>query len=316
MTDRTCDVPACERNYYARGWCQLHYDRVRKYGTPDLPQRERITGVPCSIDECDKLAVGRGWCPMHWYRWKKHGSTDAPAGAARPTQCSLDGCAEAANVAGSARGLCPRHYQQKYDKRRDAPRNRDFVLTRPKRGPRACSANGCTKKHAAKGLCGWHYALMRKQDLAHCSIDGCAQPEHAKGMCANHYAYNRRHGSPTPQFTCQGCSGTFPGRANSLHCADCRPTSNAYALVRKERLAANNASMTDVDRQTSAEYQEIIRFDPCVYCGGISVAIDHITPVVDGGSDRWGNLAPVCKSCNSSKRSRSVLTVMLGRSAA
>ncbi|WP_327335860.1 HNH endonuclease [Streptomyces sp. NBC_01324] len=316
MTDRTCGVPACERDYYARGWCQLHYDRARKHGSPELPQRERITGIPCSIDDCGKLAVGRGWCPMHWYRWKKHGSTDTPAGVTRPAECSLDGCTDAANVIGSAHGLCPRHYRQKHDKRRGTPRQRTFILPRPKQGPRTCSTSGCAKKHVAKGLCSWHYALTRRQDLAPCSVDGCAESEHAKGMCANHYAYNRRHGSPMPQFTCRGCGGNFPGRANTLHCTDCKPSPNAYAQVRKERLAANNASMTDADRQESAEYQAIIQLDPCVYCGGASVAIDHITPVVDGGSDRWENLAPVCKSCNSSKRSRSVLTLMLSRMAA
>lgn len=30
-----CSVEGCERKYYAKGWCQMHLVRVRKYGTPD-----------------------------------------------------------------------------------------------------------------------------------------------------------------------------------------------------------------------------------------------------------------------------------------
>ncbi|MFI5739181.1 HNH endonuclease [Streptomyces anulatus] len=71
--------------------------------------------------------------------------------------------------------------------------------------------------------------------------------------------------------------------------------------------------MTDADHEESAAYRQIIKGDPCVYCGATSVAIDHVTPVIEGGTDLWVNLAPVCKPCNSSKRSRSVLTVLLDR---
>ncbi|MGW2724812.1 HNH endonuclease [Streptomyces sp. NPDC001492] len=71
--------------------------------------------------------------------------------------------------------------------------------------------------------------------------------------------------------------------------------------------------MTDADHSESAAYRQIIKSDPCVYCGAASVAIDHVTPIAEGGSDIWSNLAPVCKPCNSKKRSRSVLTLMLDR---
>lgn len=32
---RCCSVSGCERKYYAKGWCEMHYQRVEKYGTPD-----------------------------------------------------------------------------------------------------------------------------------------------------------------------------------------------------------------------------------------------------------------------------------------
>lgn len=41
----------------------------------------------------------------------------------------------------------------------------------------------------------------------------------------------------------------------------------------------------------------------CAYCGVAPVAtIDHVVPLVRGGTNYEGNLTPACKSCNSRKR--------------
>lgn len=223
LTKRTCDVPACGRKHYGRGWCRAHYLRMRIHGTLELPAR-----------------------------------------------------------------------------------------TKP---PTPCTVEDCTAKAVAKRLCSWHYQQTRDTRQPVCSVAGCAAPQRAGGLCPNHYAYQRRHGAPSPQYACQGCGGMFPGRANTLHCTGCKPSPNVYAQKRKARLAANNVGMTDIDQAESAEYRAILRGDPCAYCGAPSTAIDHILPTVEGGSDRWENLAPVCKGCNSRKRTRSVLTVLLSRMA-
>lgn len=34
MTERTCSVEGCERAHYARNYCNRHYMRVRKHGSP------------------------------------------------------------------------------------------------------------------------------------------------------------------------------------------------------------------------------------------------------------------------------------------
>jgi 5-methylcytosine-specific restriction endonuclease McrA len=39
----------------------------------------------------------------------------------------------------------------------------------------------------------------------------------------------------------------------------------------------------------------------CVYCGDLATTIDHVLPLVRGGTNHEGNLAPCCKRCNSSK---------------
>jgi hypothetical protein len=45
---------------------------------------------------------------------------------------------------------------------------------------------------------------------------------------------------------------------------------------------------------------------PCIYCGHPADQTDHIHPRCTGGGDEPSNLAPACKSCNSSKNSEDV----------
>lgn len=45
---------------------------------------------------------------------------------------------------------------------------------------------------------------------------------------------------------------------------------------------------------------------PCIYCGHQAEQVDHIIPRSAGGSGEPSNLAPACKSCNSSKGPRPV----------
>lgn len=48
-----------------------------------------------------------------------------------------------------------------------------------------------------------------------------------------------------------------------------------------------------------------IKAQPCYKCGTKEgITIDHIIPLIRGGSHGIGNLAPLCLSCNSSKGSK------------
>lgn len=59
------------------------------------------------------------------------------------------------------------------------------------------------------------------------------------------------------------------------------------------------------------EYGRILLSDPCSYCGGPGGVLDHITPVVAGGTNDWHNLTSSCRTCNSRKSKRSLLTFLL-----
>lgn len=40
---------------------------------------------------------------------------------------------------------------------------------------------------------------------------------------------------------------------------------------------------------------------PCAYCHAPAETVDHVVPLVRGGTNYEGNLVPACRSCNSSK---------------
>jgi 5-methylcytosine-specific restriction endonuclease McrA len=49
-------------------------------------------------------------------------------------------------------------------------------------------------------------------------------------------------------------------------------------------------------------------FNICLYCGGTfptrELSRDHVTPLVQGGTDQWNNVVTACKRCNHHKGGR------------
>ena len=66
MTDRTCGAPSCDRPLLCKGYCSLHYQRMRAFGSLDLPERQtrfwpRVNKTPsCWIWAGAKTAAGYG----------------------------------------------------------------------------------------------------------------------------------------------------------------------------------------------------------------------------------------------------------------
>jgi 5-methylcytosine-specific restriction endonuclease McrA len=75
-----------------------------------------------------------------------------------------------------------------------------------------------------------------------------------------------------------------------------------------KRAAYRRAEAADDETRS---YVEIIRRDPCAYCGGLADTVDHIVPISAGGRNHWSNLAPACRSCNSGKKDHSLLVALL-----
>lgn len=71
---------------------------------------------------------------------------------------------------------------------------------------------------------------------------------------------------------------------------------NATASRRRTRKAGNGVYLI-LDKEIRRLYAS-----PCVACGATeNIQLDHIIPVIKGGTTSIGNSQPLCKSCNSSK---------------
>lgn len=101
MDKRTCTIEGCDREQYARTWCQAHYWRWMRNGTPGSgPIQSRQTKLKrtCSEADCSVSVLAKGLCRRHYNRLSiEH----MEAGA-----CIVDGCGKAK---ASRKGLCKSH---------------------------------------------------------------------------------------------------------------------------------------------------------------------------------------------------------------
>jgi hypothetical protein len=65
----------CDNAVYARGYCRLHYQRLRIHGDPMHIDVTRNKGQKCKVDGCDQQARFKLLCEKHYQRFRKHGDT-------------------------------------------------------------------------------------------------------------------------------------------------------------------------------------------------------------------------------------------------
>lgn len=64
---KICDYFECNRKYYARGFCKLHYYRLKKEGIlSNIRHHNRyFSGQLCRGPECDRQAIDINMCSVH-----------------------------------------------------------------------------------------------------------------------------------------------------------------------------------------------------------------------------------------------------------
>lgn len=75
------------------------------------------------------------------------------------------------------------------------------------------------------------------------------------------------------------------------------------------RAKQRRRGMTRLD----SAFAEILRADPCSYCGAPGEHGDHIVAIASGGEVGWVNLTSACATCNHAKSSRSLLQFLRER---
>ena len=71
MIEKTCIIDDCNKAHLAKGFCNKHYLRWKKYDDPNF-----VTVKPkgCQIDYCNEVNFGHGYCAKHYQRLRRTGS--------------------------------------------------------------------------------------------------------------------------------------------------------------------------------------------------------------------------------------------------
>lgn len=70
-----CLAPACDRQNFGNGWCQMHYQQIyRSFGLQERSGRR--LKVECRLETCAAFVDSRGLCSRHAQRRDRYGLTD------------------------------------------------------------------------------------------------------------------------------------------------------------------------------------------------------------------------------------------------
>ena len=108
---------------------------------------------------------------------------------------------------------------------------------------------------------------------------------------------------------CEGCGSPFVGLAQARFCSRlCSNRAHAPAFTRdpsdhRATRAVREAAAPGLNR---TERNRLLRTwkrrgVPCAYCTRPPTTVDHVVPLILGGTNYEGNLVPACRACNSSK---------------
>lgn len=150
-------------------------------------------------------------------------------------------------------------------------------------------------------------AYYRKNRVARNVYGQRYRTEHAEKANATTREWNKRNRDHKRAYN----RAYYQAKAEEL-----RAYARAYAQAHYDEIkAVKDAKARGLEPCTrdSLDYKEILKADPCAYCGAPCEHIDHIVPVIVGGSNQWENLTAACASCNGSKQARSLLTFMRDR---
>lgn len=79
---------------------------------------------------------------------------------------------------------------------------------------------------------------------------------------------------------------------------------NNYAQIRRARLAGVNSELT------TDEWEAVLEFygHKCLCCGkdNVKLTVDHVVPILLGGTHTVDNVQPLCGPCNSRKKAKHI----------
>lgn len=67
VINKPCQHEGCANPHWQHGYCRLHWSRIARIGTSELPKKP----TKCLVEGCFKKPFGLGYCSMHYSRFKK-----------------------------------------------------------------------------------------------------------------------------------------------------------------------------------------------------------------------------------------------------
>ena len=136
---------------------------------------------------------------------------------------------------------------------------------------------------------------------------------------------------PEGEARCQACRRMDPPWSAAHLCPDCgvrcygeycHPCRSRRQIVRApddERLLRHQRENDAPGLNSYARSKMLAKWKRqgkrCAYCPNPADTIDHVVPLVRGGTNYEGNLVPSCRRCNSSKGARILMEWRTGKSA-
>ncbi len=105
---KQCQVEGCDRKLLGKGYCSMHYQRLRKSKTVGGAEtRYGHNPVFCAVPDCGKRHEAKGYCNVHYKRMRLYDTLEA-----RNTYglvgCLVDGCLKDHY----SKGYCNIHYRR------------------------------------------------------------------------------------------------------------------------------------------------------------------------------------------------------------
>lgn len=74
---RKCSIDGCERTKAAKGYCGMHYMRIKRYSDSEIINKPGLPPkyIECIISDCTNKPKAHGLCPKHYERKRKHGNS-------------------------------------------------------------------------------------------------------------------------------------------------------------------------------------------------------------------------------------------------
>lgn len=285
MGDRTCTVQDCDRKHYGRGFCYLHYKRMRSRGTTDAPAA--FVPKACAVDDCERQAnvpgSARGWCGPHYQRWQRWGDpTASHVPVVGVAECSIEGCPELV----TARGWCSKHWTRW--RRYGDP-------TKPMPGEVVDGRRICPKCNVDKPL-----AESTKSWCKSCVAANMRRRREDPREKQRMAAYSRRYSVANP--------GLQAERAKSWRDRNPDLVRALTAERRARQFAAKIETFQprevfDRDGWVCGICREDIPHD-ARYPDPLSVSLDHVIPLSRGGTHERSNCQAAHLRCNLRKGAR------------